>query len=122
MDSVQYLNDLHVYFSRLMKEECDLLQNNYYLFTKIEFLHLLQLIGCRYLDNACWVDTSNVRLKELEQKCKSEGSPTIRNVHLYDSSENWRAKGNKSSVVHIYGISIFDEIIKKQKQNQKKLT
>lgn len=122
MDSTAEMGDIHSYFSRLMNEECALLKQNYFLFSKREFTKLLDLIGCRYLDNACWTDTSPNRLKELEKKCLKDGLPTINNIHSYDSEINWRLLGNKSSDVHVYGISIFDEIIKKQKQNQKKLT
>jgi hypothetical protein len=115
------MDSLHYYFSLLMTKELEMLSDNYNLFKRSEFLHLMSLIGCRYLDNACWADTCEKRLKDLERKCQIDGLPTLKNIHLYDSEINWRKDGSKSSDVHVYGISIFDEIIKKQKQNQKNL-
>lgn len=104
-----------------MNKELKMLSDNFHLFKRSEFIQLIELIGCRYLDNACWADTHETRLTDLTLKCKKYGLPTLENIHTYDSEINWRENGTKSSDVHVYGISIFDEIIKKQKQNQKNL-
>lgn len=107
--------DLHFHYSHLMRIELKLLKDNQHLFTRSEFDRLIRLIGCRYLDNACWVDTHPNRLNQLIQYCRKFGLPTIQNVHEFDSSECHRIRGEKSSDVHIYGLSIIELIILKKK-------
>ena len=105
------LFNLHLHYSRLMQDESNLLKKNQHLFNASELNQLICLIGCRYLDNACWVDTHPDRLNQLIQYARKFGLPTVHNVHQFDSSECHRIRGEKSANVHTHGISIIGSII-----------